>query len=62
MQQIDLQTEMSSLQNQLDLLTREFDYALAQDVKLVDTKKIFREIRSLQERINELNKKNSNTQ
>jgi hypothetical protein len=46
----------------LDLLTREFDYALAQDVKLVDAKKLFQEIRSLQERIDELNKKNSNTQ
>ena len=60
---MDLQNRCHwSWQNQLDLLNKRFEDALAQDVKLIDAKKLFPEIRSLQNRIDELHKNNSNTQ
>jgi hypothetical protein len=62
MQQIDLQTEISSLQTELNTLTEKFNVALAKDVKLIDTKKIFHEIRILQAQLDELHRKNSNYQ
>jgi hypothetical protein len=53
---------LSSLQNHLELLNKRFEDALAQDVKFIDAKKLFREIRILQDRVDELHKNNSNTQ
>jgi hypothetical protein len=55
-------SRLSSLQNQLDLLNKRFEDALAQNVKFIDAKKLFSEIRILQDRIDELHKNNSNTQ
>jgi hypothetical protein len=62
MQPIDLQSEISSLQAQLNLLTEKFNVALAKDVKLVDAKKLFHEMRVLQAQLDELHKSNSNNQ
>jgi peptidoglycan hydrolase CwlO-like protein len=60
MQPIDLQSEISSLQSQLNSLTEKFDVALAKDVKLIEAKKLFHEMRILQGQIDELHKNNSN--
>jgi peptidoglycan hydrolase CwlO-like protein len=51
MNPIDLQPEINSLQTQLDSLREQFENALTENVKLGDTKKLFHEIRILQERI-----------
>lgn len=59
MQPIDLQTEISSLQTQLNVLTEKFDVALAKDAKLIDVKKLFHEMRILQTQIEELHQKKS---
>jgi hypothetical protein len=59
MNPIDLQPEINSLQTQLDSLREQFENALTENVKLGDTKKLFHEIRILQERIDVLNKENS---
>jgi hypothetical protein len=61
MTQIDLQTEISSLQNQLDILNKKFDEALALDVKLMDAKKLLSEMKMLQIRIDELKRKKAET-
>jgi hypothetical protein len=53
---------LSSLKNHLELLNKRFEDALAQNVKFIDAKKLFREIRILQDRVDELHKNNSNTQ
>ena len=57
MKEVDLQTEICSLQSQLDLLKKNFDEALAMDVKLIEAKNLLREIRLLQISIDELKKK-----
>ena len=46
----------------MDLLNKRFEDALAQDVKFIDAKKLFSELRFIQNRIDELHKNNSNTQ
>lgn len=61
MTQIDLQTEISSLQNRLDSLNKKFDEALARDVKLIDAKLLLSEMRLLQIRIDELMKKKAHS-
>ena len=61
MQPIELQPEISSLQKQLEVMKEKFDDALEHDIKLLEAKKIFQEIRNLQARMDELNRKNSFT-
>jgi hypothetical protein len=59
MQPIELESEITSLQMQLDSMKEKFDDALRHDAKLIETKKLFHEIRILQGRLDELIKKNS---
>ncbi len=56
MQSVELQPEMVSLQIQLDSLKGKFDDALNQNVVLAEVKKLFREMKILQDRIDDLNK------
>ena len=56
MQSVELQPEMVSLQIQLDSLKGKFDDALNQNVVLVEVRKLFREMKILQDRIDDLNK------
>ena len=59
MQPAELQPEIISLQVQLDLLKSEFDDALNHNVELLEAKKLFHEMKILQDRINDLNKDES---
>ncbi len=59
MQSTELQPEIVSLQIQLDSLKGEFDDALNHNVELVAAKKLFHEMKILQERIDDLNKDKS---
>ena len=56
MQSVELQPEMVSLQIQLDSLKGKFDDALNQNVVLAEVKKLFREMKILQDRIDDLSK------
>ena len=56
MQSVELQPEMVSLQIQLDSLKGKFDDALNQNVVLAEVRKLFREMKILQDRIDDLNK------
>jgi peptidoglycan hydrolase CwlO-like protein len=53
----ELQSEIVSLQIQLDTLKSKFDDALKHNVMLLEAKKLFHEIKILQDRIDDLNKK-----
>ena len=55
MQSAELQPEIVSLQIQLDSLKGEFDDALNHNVELLEVKKIFHEMKILQDRIDDLN-------
>jgi hypothetical protein len=59
MQSAELQPEIISLQIQLDSLRGEFDDALNHNVELVEAKKLFHEMKILQDRIDDLNKDKS---
>jgi hypothetical protein len=59
MQSAELQPEIISLQIQLDSLRGEFDDALNHNVELVEAKKLFLEMKILQDRIDDLNKDKS---
>ncbi len=59
MQSLELQPEIVSLQKQLESLKGEFDDALNQNVELAEAKKLFREMKLLQDRINDLKKDKS---
>jgi|GEM_PF-5902947 hypothetical protein len=61
MQEVVLQPEINSLQNQLSTLTEKFDHALSNNVNLGDAKKLFHEIRILQARIEVLSNEGSPT-
>jgi len=62
MNTIELQPEINSLRSQLLSLTEKFDDALTNNVNLGDAKKLFHEMRILQERIEVLsNEKRDNT-
>ena len=50
----DLQPEINSLQIQLVSLTEKFDEALTNDVSLGEARKLFHELKSLQERLDVL--------
>ncbi|HEV3222020.1 MAG TPA: hypothetical protein VGZ90_04040 [Puia sp.] len=53
----ELQPEIVSLQMQLDSLKSKFDEALNHNIKLLEAKKLFHEIKILQERVDDLIKK-----
>jgi hypothetical protein len=55
MQSAELQPEIVSLQIQLDSLKGKFDDALNHNVELLEVKKIFHEMKILQDRIDDLN-------
>ena len=56
MQSENLKNEISCLQEQLTLLSKKFDDALERGVTLIHIKKIFRELKILQNQIIELSK------
>ena len=55
MQSLELQPEIVSLQIQLDSLKDKFDDALNHNVELAEVKKLFHEMKILQDRIDDLN-------
>jgi hypothetical protein len=59
MQSSELLPEIVSLQIQLDSLKDKFDHALNNNVVLVEAKKLFHEMKILQDRINDLSKNKS---
>jgi hypothetical protein len=59
MEPTELQPEIISLQIQLDSLKGKFDEALNRNVPLLEAKKLFREIKILQDRVDALNKNES---
>jgi predicted nuclease with TOPRIM domain len=59
MQSLELLPEITSLQIQLDSLKGKFDDALNRNVELMEAKKLFHEMKILQDRINDLNKDES---
>jgi hypothetical protein len=59
MKSAELQPEIVSLQIQLDSLKGEFDDALNHNVELVEAKKLFHEMKILQDRIDDLIKDKS---
>jgi hypothetical protein len=59
MESSDLLPEIVSLQIQLDSLKDKFNNALNNNIVLVEAKKLFHEMKILQDRINDLNKNKS---
>ena len=59
MQPALLQPEIVSLQIQLDSLKGKFDDGLNNNIELLVAKKLFHEMKILQDRINDLNKNKS---
>jgi hypothetical protein len=51
--------EIASLQSQIESLSSKFDHAIKKDLELAETKKIFRELKKVKERLDELMEKNS---
>ena len=62
MLQEDTQSEMIALQHQFQIMNERFDLSLNNMSDLSETKKLFHELRKLQERLDALNHQNFDTQ